>query len=137
MTVKTTSKHGVRKRTGVTRAFFALRNSTDGFIAAWREESSFRQELIVFIALVPCAFLLNISSLERALLLITALLVLLVELINSSIEAAIDRISLERHELSKRAKDCGSAAVCVALLICALAWGSVCIPLVMRWVRAW
>jgi len=120
MTVETTSKHGVRKRTGVTRVFFATRNSIDGFIAAWREESSFRQELIAFIALVPCAFLLNISPLERALLLITALLV-----------------SLDRHELSKRAKDCGSAAVCVALLICALAWGSVCIPLATRWVRTW
>jgi diacylglycerol kinase (ATP) len=137
MTIKTTSEHRVRKRTGPTRAFFALQNSTDGFRAAWREESSFRQELIVFVALVPCAFMLPVPAIERVILLITALLVLLVELINSSIEAAIDRISLEHHELSKRAKDCSSAAVSVALLICVVAWGGVCIPLLMHWVSTW
>jgi len=124
----------MHKRAGLMRAFFALRNSSDGFRTAWREESSFRQELIVFAVLAPCAFMLRVSPIERVILLITVLLVLLVELINSSIEAAIDRISLEQHELSKRAKDCGSAAVTLALLICMVAWGGICIPLIMHWV---
>jgi diacylglycerol kinase (ATP) len=78
---------------------------------------------------------LDIPPIQRLLLAVTVLLVLLVELINSSIEATIDRISLERHELSARAKDCGSAAVTLALLICALTWGTICFPLLLRWMH--
>src|SRR5579875_1013116 len=103
------------KRSGLLRGFFALRHSWKGLAATWREESAFRQEVCVAVVLLPVAFIVPVSSAERVLLAASVLLVLLVELINSSIEAAIDRISLERHELSGRAKDCGSAAVTVAL----------------------
>lgn len=121
------------KRRGLLRALFALRHSCDGFIATWRVESAFRQETVLAAILLPSAVLLPVGTLERVLLMVSVLLVLLVELLNSSIEAAIDRISLERHELSKRAKDCGSAAVTIALLICVITWGAICGPLVHTW----
>ncbi|NMM02666.1 diacylglycerol kinase [Paraburkholderia sp. RP-4-7] len=124
------------KRSGPLRALFALRHSCDGMIATLREESAFRQEVALAAILLPCALLLPVSAIERVLLIVSVLLVLLVELLNSSIEAAIDRISLERHALSKRAKDCGSAAVTMALLICAVTWGVLCGPLVYHWLRA-
>ncbi|MFM0155049.1 diacylglycerol kinase [Paraburkholderia sediminicola] len=124
------------KRSGPLRALFALRHSCDGMVATLREESAFRQEIALAAILLPCALLLPVSAIERVLLIVSVLLVLLVELLNSSIEAAIDRISLERHELSKRAKDCGSAAVTMALLICAVTWGILCGPLVYHWLRA-
>jgi diacylglycerol kinase (ATP) len=83
--------------------------------------------------LLPIAALLQVSPPERALLAATVLLVLLVELINSSVEAAIDRISLDYNELSGRAKDCGSAAVTVALIICVMTWCIIVGPPVMAW----
>jgi diacylglycerol kinase (ATP) len=124
------------KRSGPLRALYALRHSCDGIVATLREESAFRQEVVLAAVLLPCAVLMPVSAIERVLLIVSVLLVLLVELLNSSIEAAIDRISLERHALSKRAKDCGSAAVTMALLICAVTWGVLCGPLVYHWVRA-
>ncbi|NPT58557.1 diacylglycerol kinase [Paraburkholderia elongata] len=124
------------KRSGPLRALFALRHSCDGIVATLREESAFRQEMALAVILLPCAVLMPVSAIERVLLIVSVLLVLLVELLNSSIEAAIDRISLERHDLSKRAKDCGSAAVTMALLICAVTWAVLCGPLVYHWLRA-
>jgi diacylglycerol kinase (ATP) len=124
------------KRSGPLRALFALRHSCDGVITTLREESAFRQEAALAVILLPAALLMPVGAIERVLLIVSVLLVLLVELLNSSIEAAIDRISLERHELSKRAKDCGSAAVTVALLICAVTWGVLCGPIVYHWLRA-
>ena len=94
------------------------------------EESAFRQELTLFALLTPIALVMPISYLEKALLVSALMMVLVVELLNSSVEAAIDRISFEHHDLSKRAKDFGSAAVMLALLIAILLWASVCIPLV-------
>jgi diacylglycerol kinase (ATP) len=120
---------------GVTRAWHALKNSINGFRVAIREESAFRQELTLAAILVPAGILLPVRPVEHALLVCSVLLVLIVELLNSSVEAAIDRISLERHELSKRAKDLGSAAVTVALLICALTWGWLALPVVVGWFR--
>lgn len=125
-----------RKLGGAFRSLFALRNSINGFKLAWREESSFRQEVILFLLFSPLPIVIDISPIERLFLAVTVLLVLLVELINSSIEAAIDRISLERHELSARAKDCGSAAVTVSLLICALTWATICVPVFLRWIQS-
>ncbi|VXB42668.1 Diacylglycerol kinase [Burkholderia sp. 8Y] len=125
--------HG--KRSGLLRGLFALRHSWKGLVVTWREESAFRQEVCVAAVLLPIAFIVPVSAAERVLLAASVLLVLLVELINSSIEAAIDRISLERHELSGRAKDCGSAAVTVSLIICVLTWGVICGPLAWHWVR--
>ena len=82
--------------------------------------------------LAPVAFILPTTSLEKALLFSSLIMVLVVELLNSSVEAAIDRISFEHHDLSKRAKDFGSAAVMLALLIALLMWSAVCIPLVVK-----
>ena len=109
-------------RTGLTRLLFATRHSAAGLAAAWRHESAFRQELMLAVLLVPAGLWLGRSWVERALLVGSVLLVLIVELLNSGIEAAIDRISLELHELSGRAKDYGSAAVLLALLLCGGIW---------------
>lgn len=107
---------------GLTRAWQAGKNSWSGLVFAIREESAFRQELTLAACLIPVALLLPVDALERVLLIGSVVLVLIVELLNSSIEAAIDRISFEHHGLSKRAKDYGSAAVMLALLTCAMVW---------------
>ena len=117
---------------GLTRAWHAAKNSWCGLVYAFLEESAFRQELALFVLLTPLAFFLPISYLEKALLISSLIMVLVVELLNSSVEAAIDRISFEHHDLSKRAKDFGSAAVMLALLIALLMWSAVCIPLVFK-----
>jgi diacylglycerol kinase (ATP) len=115
---------------GLTRAWHAMKNSLAGFRVAIREESAFRQELTLAAILIPCGVLVPVDPVSRVLLLGSVLLVLIVELLNSSVEAAIDRISLERHELSRRAKDLGSAAVMVALGMCLMTWGLIVGP---RW----
>lgn len=107
---------------GLARAWHALKNSWSGMRYAIREESAFRQELTGAACLIPLALLLPFGAVERLMLIGSVLLILIVELLNSSIEAAIDRISLEQHGLSKRAKDFGSAAVTLALVICAMMW---------------
>jgi len=107
---------------GVTRAFRAAINSWNGLIYAYKEESAFRQELALSLILIPLAIYLPVTPVEKILLIASVILVLIIELLNSSIEAAIDRISFEVHGLSKRAKDFGSAAVMLALLLCALTW---------------
>jgi diacylglycerol kinase (ATP) len=114
---------------GVTRAWHAMKNSLYGFQVAIREESAFRQELTLAAILLPIGLFVPVAPVERAALIASVLLVLIVELLNSSVEAAIDRISLERHELSKRAKDLGSAAVMVALGTCVITWGMILWPL--------
>jgi len=120
---------------GLARAWHAGINSLSGLRYAVLEESAFRQELTLVVILTPCAFLLPASTVERILLLGTLLLVLIVELLNSSVEAAIDRISLERHSLSKRAKDFGSAAVMLALVLCGGTWVAIAGPHVAHWLR--
>ncbi|SEC85043.1 diacylglycerol kinase (ATP) [Burkholderia sp. WP9] len=122
---------------GVTRAWHAMKNSLAGFRVAIREESAFRQELTLAAILIPCGVLVPVDPVSRVLLLGSVLLVLIVELLNSSVEAAIDRISLERHELSRRAKDLGSAAVMVALGMCLMTWLLIVGPLVVQWLKAW
>ncbi|WP_439646358.1 diacylglycerol kinase [Paraburkholderia kururiensis] len=125
---------------GVTRAWHALKNSLAGFRVAIRVESAFRQELTLAAILLPIGLLVPVEPVARVLLLGSVLLVLIVELLNSSLEAAIDRISLERHELSRRAKDLGSAAVMVALFVCVMTWVLILAPLVgpllARWLAA-
>lgn len=118
---------------GITRAWHALKYSLSGFTIAIREESAFRQELALAAVLVPIGLFVPVEPVEHAVLVGVVLLVLIVELVNSSIEAAVDRISLERHELSKRAKDLGSAAVTVALVNCLLAWGFILGPRLWHW----
>jgi diacylglycerol kinase (ATP) len=107
---------------GLTRAFRAAVNSWNGLIYAYKEESAFRQELALGLILIPLAIFLPVSPIEKILLIASVVLVLIVELLNSSVEAAIDRISFEVHDLSKRAKDFGSAAVMLALLLCFMTW---------------
>jgi diacylglycerol kinase (ATP) len=109
---------------GLTRAWHAARNSWSGLEFAVREESAFRQELLLAACLVPFAFILPFELHERLLLIGSVVLVLIIELLNSSVEAAIDRISFEHHGLSKRAKDYGSAAVMLALLMCVAVWAT-------------
>jgi diacylglycerol kinase (ATP) len=112
---------------GITRAFRAAINSWNGLIYAYKEESAFRQELALSLILIPLAIYLPVTPIEKILLIASVILVLIIELLNSSVEAAIDRISFEVHDLSKRAKDFGSAAVMLALLLCALTWAIVLI----------
>ena len=100
----------------------ATRCSLEGFVAALRLEDAFRQELFVFALAVPVALWLGRSGFERALLIGCLFLVLIVELLNSAIEAAVDRTSLESHPLAKRAKDIGSAAVMLSLVNVAVVW---------------
>jgi diacylglycerol kinase (ATP) len=92
-------------------------------VAAWKNEAAFRQELLLFVVLLPVAVWLGQTALERAVLIGCLFVVLVVELINSAIEAAIDRHGDEMHELSGRAKDMGSAAVMVSLIMVAVVWG--------------
>jgi len=104
------------------RILDATRVSLEGFAAAARHEDAFRQELVALAVLAPLGWWLGANGIERALLVGSLLIVLMVELVNSAIEATVDRISLERHELAKRAKDLGSAAVMLSLAHAALVW---------------
>jgi len=117
---------------GLVRAWHAAKNSWRGLVFAFKEESAFRQELTLFIVLTPIAVVLPVSLFEKAVLICSIVLVMAVELLNSSVEAAIDRISFDHHDLSKRAKDFGSAAVMLALLISFILWVCVCLPLFMK-----
>lgn len=101
--------------------------SLQGLRAAWRHEAAFRQECVVAALLVPCAFWLGENLAQTALLLAVLGLVLVVELLNSAVEATVDRIGTERHPLAGRAKDMGSAAVFVSLLLAAVVWALVLI----------
>ena len=111
--------------TGVRRIIRATRFSAQGLAQAWQHEAAFRQELVLVIVMAPAALWLGQSIVERSLLIAVLLLVLIVELLNSTIEAAIDRHGDEQHDLSGRAKDMGSAAVFISLLLVALVWGAV------------
>jgi diacylglycerol kinase (ATP) len=112
-------------KTGVIRIIHAFFNSLAGLRDAWRHESAFRQEVLLGAVLIPIACFVPATAVEKALLIASVLLVMIVELLNSSVEAAIDRISFDHHSLSKRAKDIGSAAVFVSLLLLAVVWGLV------------
>ena len=109
--------------TGIRRILRATKFSAQGLAQAWQHEAAFRQELVLVLLLVPVAAWLGQTALERAVLIGCCLIVLIVELINSAIEAAIDRHGDEHHELSGRAKDMGSAAVFISLVLVAVVWG--------------
>jgi diacylglycerol kinase (ATP) len=115
-------------KTGVIRIWNAFFNSVAGLEDAFRHESAFRQEILLAIFLVPVACVAPVSNVERALLIGVVMLVMIVELLNTSVEVAIDRISFDHHKLSKRAKDIGSAAVFVALLLLAMVWALILGP---------
>ena len=115
-------------KTGLQRVLNAMRYSLEGFAAAARHEDAFRQELMLAAVLVPLGLWLGNNGVERALLVGSVLLVLVVELLNSAIEATVDRVSLEDHLLAKRAKDLGSAAVMMSLATVAAVWLLVLMP---------
>jgi diacylglycerol kinase (ATP) len=112
-------------KTGLKRVYNAFFYSMDGLRAAFRHEDAFRQEVLLAALLIPAALFMPADGTGRALMIAAVLLVLIVELLNSAVEAAVDRISLENHALAKRAKDIGSAAVFLALVNVPLVWGLV------------
>lgn len=114
-------------RTGLVRIWNAFWYSIDGLKAAYVNEDAFRQEILLSAVLVPLALWLDVGRIDKVLMIASVLLVLIVELLNSAIEATVDRVSLENHRLAKRAKDIGSAAVLVALVNVALVWALVLI----------
>ena len=114
-----------KSKNGLKRILSALSYSFDGLKTAWRNEFAFRQELVVFSVAAVVALLLPVSAFQKLALIGVLLIVLMMELVNSAIEAVVDRVSLERHPLSKNAKDLGSAAVLLACLMAAATWGVV------------
>jgi diacylglycerol kinase (ATP) len=110
------------KATWLRRLVNALSYSLSGLLLAWRDETAFRQEVILAIVLVPVAFMVPADVTQRVLLVGSVMLVLVVEMINSAIEATVDRVSLDDHPLAKKAKDMGSAAVLLALTNALLTW---------------
>ncbi len=116
------AKQGKR---GLRRIWDAAGYSAAGFAAAWRGEEAFRQEVLAGLVLVPAALWLGQTGLERLLLVATWLLVMIVEILNTAVEATVDRIGDEKHPLSGQAKDLGSAAVFLSLVLTALVWGTV------------
>jgi len=121
-----------KSKSGVKRIFSAFFYSIEGFKAAWRLEHAFRQELILVVCATIIAFLLPVSPIEKLMLIGVFVLVLIVELINSAVEAVVDRVSLELNPLSKNAKDFGSAAVFLTLGLAAATWAVVLIPVFFR-----
>lgn len=121
-----------KSKSGLKRIVSAFSYSLEGFRMAWKSEHAFRQELMVAVPAAFIALLLPIRPVEKLALIGVLALVLIIELINSAIEAAIDRISFERHQLSKNAKDFGSAAVFLACALAIATWAVILLPLATR-----
>ncbi len=123
--------NALKGKTGLRRLLNAFGYSLQGFRAAWQNEAAFREEAMLTIVLTPVALLLPVTGLEKLLLILSLLLLVLVELLNSAVEAVVDRIGPEIHPLSGRAKDLGSAAVLIACLILGLTWLFIAVPAVL------
>jgi diacylglycerol kinase (ATP) len=115
-------KSPYKGKTGIKRLANAFTYSVAGTLAAFKHEDAFRQEVILSVVLIPLAIYLGQTAIEQALMITSILLIIIVELLNSSVEATVDRISVKRHKLSKRAKDIGSAAVFFSLVNAAVIW---------------
>ncbi|MFT5789519.1 diacylglycerol kinase [Shewanella sp. Choline-02u-19] len=113
---------------GIKRVIRATGFSMQGLKLAWKHEAAFRQELMLAIIMLPIALLVDVTTVERILLIFGLFLVLIVELLNSAIEAVVDRISDEIHPLSGQAKDIASAAVFMSLAFCGLSWALILLP---------
>ncbi|HHQ6569334.1 TPA: diacylglycerol kinase [Serratia fonticola] len=111
--------------TGLTRVIKAAGYSYKGLTAAWQNEAAFRQELVATVVAIIVAVWLDVGAIARILLIGSVLLVMIVEILNSAIEAVVDRVGTEYHELSGRAKDMGSAAVSLAIILALFVWASV------------
>ncbi|MGD9161360.1 MAG: diacylglycerol kinase [Desulfobacteraceae bacterium] len=107
---------------GLKRLVNAFFYSVAGFKAAWKNEEAFRQEILVGIVMIPAGFLLGTTGTQRAILILSYLIIPLVELLNTAVEATVDRVGMEKHELSGRAKDLGSASVFLSICIAAIVW---------------
>lgn len=118
-----------KSKSGIKRVIAAFFYSIEGLRAAWRSEHAFRQELLLVIPGVIVALLLPVSPLKKLALIAVLVMVLVVELLNSAIEAVVDRVSFERHPLSKNAKDFGSAAVFLTFSLAAATWAVIAVPL--------
>ena len=115
-------KSPYKGKTGIKRLFNAFKYSVAGTLAAFKHEDAFRQEVILSVVLMPLAIYLGQTAIEQALMIGSILLIIIVELLNSSVEATVDRISIKRHKLAKRAKDIGSAAVFFSLVNATVVW---------------
>ncbi|NHC07025.1 diacylglycerol kinase [Azonexus fungiphilus] len=113
---------------GLVRLINALGYSRDGLAAAWKNEAAFREEVLLAIVAIPLAVFLGETGVDRALLIGSILLILIVEILNSGLEAIVDKASPEKHELAKQAKDMGSAAVLLSLINAAVVWACVLWP---------
>ena len=125
-TMKPENNHGLK------RVFRATGFSIKGLKAAWKHEAAFRQEAVLALAMLPITLLANVSTTERVLLIMSVMIVLIVELLNSAIEAVVDRVGDEIHPLSGQAKDIASAAVFMSLILCAITWAIVLWPIIVN-----
>ena len=123
-----TSAQEFKGKKGLTRLWNALGYSRDGIAAAWRHEAAFREEILLAAIAIPLAFYLGKTGVDRALLVSCIILILIVEILNSAVEAVVDKASPEKHDLAKRAKDMGSAAVLFSLINAAVIWACVLWP---------
>ncbi|MBL6838061.1 MAG: diacylglycerol kinase [Puniceicoccaceae bacterium] len=124
MNTEQTDPH-IHKNNGIQRVFKAFVYSLEGLASSMKHEAAFRQEALLAVILIPASFLLHVPIAQHLVLVASVILVLIVELINSSIEAVVDDISLRNRPLAKRAKDMGSAAVLLSLINCLVCWASV------------
>jgi diacylglycerol kinase (ATP) len=131
-----TANNELRPSIGPARLAGALRYSIAGFRHATRHEAAFQQEVLLFLLLLPAAVLLPVPTLDRLLIVLSMLLVIVVELLNSAIEATVDRISSERHPLAGQAKDMGSAAVFLTVVMSVVCWIVIARPVVVAWFAA-
>ncbi len=123
-----TSAQEFKGKKGLTRLWNALGYSRDGIAAAWHHEAAFREEILLATIAIPLAFYLGKTGVDRALLIGSIILILIVEILNSAVEAVVDKASPEMHDLAKRAKDMGSAAVLFSLINAAVVWACVLWP---------
>ena len=115
----------IHKNSGFTRVLKAFSYSLQGLASSMKHEAAFRQEVFLAVVLIPASFLLQVPLVQQLILVASVILVLIVELLNSAVEAVVDDISLRNRPLAKRAKDMGSAAVLLSLLNCLICWASV------------
>ena len=122
------SAQGFKGKKGFTRLWNALGYSRDGIAAAWHNEAAFREEVLLASIAIPLAIFLGKTGVDRAILISSIILILIVEILNSGLEAVVDKASPEKHELAKRAKDMGSAAVLFSLINAAIVWACILWP---------
>lgn len=129
---KAESAESLKGKRGFRRLINATRYSWRGIRAGFKNEAAFREECLLAVILIPVALLLPVTLLEKVILINSVLFLLLTEILNSAIEAVVDRIGMEVHPLAGRAKDMGSAAVLFALIMGLVAWGFIALPAVLR-----